>query len=139
MYISHVLQTLLHWFVFPLMMLFKALPNLVTFNPQVTWQKLVWLNWQEKVTLGVKGQLWLGRPPASRWVGQRRWQGSFTCRSGPAGSGPAFFVCRDAPLWWISVYLVGGRVRQVSRGCTYVTGETCINSSPSTLLWLAPH
>lgn len=46
------------------MMLFKALPNLVTFNPEVTWQTLVWLNWQEKEPLGLEG--------SSGWAGPQR-------------------------------------------------------------------
>lgn len=55
-----------------------------------------------------------GLEGSSSWAGttwQRQWQGSFTSHSGLAGSGPAFFACRDAPLWWISVYLPTTRVQ----------------------------
>jgi hypothetical protein len=41
--------------------------------------------------------------------------GSSTSRSGQAESGPAFFVYRGAPLWCISVYLMGVKERSYKK------------------------
>lgn len=71
------------------------------------------------VKLATGSKLWSqGLEASSGWASagmawQRQWWGSITSRSGLAGSGPAFFACRDAPLWWISAYLAGRKSQEL--------------------------
>lgn len=64
-HLKHAPQTLLHC-LFPLIMLFEALPNLMAFNPEAKEKICVWSSWQLKVNSGPQGlevsSSWAGPP-----------------------------------------------------------------------------